>query len=137
MPPTTSLSDCLYVLGTSVLMAIIYYLFGWSGIARKIALGRFKAALALRKAPRPVDPDVASDLIRRYSRSPVAFLICWLPWLGMMSGSIGVSLIRDAGFVIVPWAILLPTVLFVLGTLIAARLKFLRLSRSLPVAPAP
>ena len=52
-------------------------------------------------------------------------------WLAMIVGSIGVSLIRDAGFVIFPWAVLLPGVLFIAGSLLAVRLKFRKLSRSL------
>jgi len=131
MPPTTSLHDCLWLLGLSIVMGGVFFLFGWTTKARAIATLRFTNALSGGKAPREVDPAAASDAIRGYSRSLVAFLICWLPWLAMIVGSIGVSLIRDAGYMIVPWAMLLPGVLFIAASLFAARLKSQRLSRSL------
>ena len=131
MPPTTSLHDCLWLLGLSIVMGGVFFLLGLTSRARAIATLRLTNALSVAKSPHQVDPAVASDAIRVYSRSLVAFLICWLPWLAMILGSVGVSLIRDAGYLIVPWAILLPSVLFVAGALFAARLKFQRLSRSL------
>ena len=136
MPPPTSLSDCLWLLGMSIAIGAAFFLLGWSGKARSIATQRFTTALSREETSRPVDPAMASDVVRGYSRSSVAFLICWLPWLAMILGSIGVSLLRDAGFVIFPWVILLPGALFVAGWLLAARLKFLRLCRSLPAAQA-
>lgn len=131
MPPTTSLHDCLGLLGLSIAMGCAFFLLGRTAKARPIATLRFTNALASGKPSRVVDPALASDAVRGYSRSLVAFLICWLSWLAMILGSIGVSLIRDAGFVIFPWVILLPSVLFVAAALFATRLKFQRLSRSL------
>ena len=131
MPPTTSLSDCLWLLGLSIVMGSVFFFLGWTAKARSIATLRFTNALSLAKPSHQVDPAVASDAIHGYSCSLVAFLICWLPWLAMIVGSIGVSLIRDAGFVIFPWAMLLPGVLFIAGALLAARLKLRRLSRDL------
>ncbi|MEK7949138.1 hypothetical protein WKV53_01450 [Luteolibacter sp. Y139] len=74
---------------------------------------------------------MVSDSVRDYSRSWEAAFLCGVPWLGFVLGNIGVSLLRDAGFVIFPWIIMIPVITYLIATTVVNRLKFQRLSGKL------
>jgi hypothetical protein len=134
MPPTTSLADCLWILGLSIAIATGQFFLGWSGLIRSIEVQKFTMALSRRNPPRSVDPGVASEAIRHFYRTPAALVVCGLPWLGLAIGYIGVSLLHDAGFMILPWPIAINSALIALWLVTAGRLKFRQLVKMIPVS---
>jgi len=118
----------------SVALGTGQFLLGLSGVLRAMDVTRFTMSLSRTRPPRTVDPGLASDAVRTFYHTPVAFIICWLPWLGYLSGNIAISLLRDAGIKIVPWPILINSSLLAVWFLIAARLKFQRLTRTISAA---
>ena len=129
MPPTTTLSDCLWSISLSVGIAAARYFAGLAGLFCSSDARGFAGWLLRRKPPRAIDPAEATTAVRRYYRSPAAFFIIWLPWLAFCGGNIVVSLLRDAGFMIFPWPMLINCALLGVWLLVSAILKFRGLSR--------
>jgi hypothetical protein len=129
MPPTTSLSDCLWIIALSVGIAATRYLAGLTGFFCSAEAKGFAGWLLRRKAPLVIDPTEAETAVHKYYRSPAAFFIIWFPWLAFCSGNIVVSLLRDAGFMIFPWPILINCALLGVWLPVSAVLKFRGLSR--------
>jgi hypothetical protein len=105
-PPLTSWSD-VALLGMSCL-ALAAFLHGVRG--RKEGLSQ-EVVRACRGHAIPdallaslgEDPVAA---LRRYHRSGAAFLLTCLPFVIMVAGFTGCSLLRDAGYEIFPWPLL-------------------------------
>src|SRR5687768_5504088 len=136
MPPSTSLSDCFWLLAFSMVAGSVHFLLGLAGVFRPAEARQFAWSLSRKEPSRNVEPAEASSVIQRYYCSPSAFFISWLPWFAFSAGSIVVSLLRDAGFQIFPWPILANCGLFSVWLLIAGRLKLHRVSQILSVAGA-
>ena len=102
-PPLTSWSDVV-LLGVSSL-AIAAVLHGLRG--REAALSREAASVCRGHAiPDALLASLAEDpvtALRRYHRSGAAFLLTCLPYVIMVAGFTGCSLLRDAGYDIFPW----------------------------------
>ena len=70
-------------------------------------------------------------IARRFHMSPFAFLLSWIPFALIVSAQIVCSLIRDAGYRIFPWAILITSILFGPGWSTASYLRRRRLRKLL------
>ena len=114
-PQTTSVSDCIWLLVISLAGGLLNYL-----------MDRRRYRIAQASEPGP----------SRHSnfQSQKAFLISWFPWLLFCVGSIGVSVLRDYGFIIFPWPMLANFLLLSLWLNLAQRLQSRYTSRTDTVA---
>ena len=95
-PPTTTLSEVIYVLAISVPASLILH----------ATLG-----MAMRRKVQSSDPSAAAR-IRKFYWSVPSLILAWLPFLIMSLGNVGCSLLRDAGYQIFPWPLLSVSLLF-------------------------
>jgi hypothetical protein len=113
----------------SVGMAVVQYVVGRAGWWRKVEAERFSARWVGSRPGRTIEAAEAEGAVREFYRSPVAFLIFWLPWLAVGCGNIVISLLRDVGVMIFPWPMAINGGLLVVWFNLSSWLKFRRTSR--------
>ena len=129
MPPRTTLSDCMGLIVFSLGMALVQYVVGRVGLWRRLEVGWFSARWMRSRPGRTIEAAEAEGAVREFYRSPVAFLIVWLPWLASSCGNIVISLLRDVGVMIFPWPIAINSGLLGVWFYLSSWLKFRRTSR--------
>ena len=129
MPPRTTLSDCMGVIAISVGMALVFYVAGRAGWWRRVEAERFSARWVRSRPGKKIEAAEAEGAVREFYRSPVAFLIVWLPWLAYCCGNIVISLLRDVGVMIFPWPMAINCGLLGVWWNLSSWLKFRRTSR--------
>jgi hypothetical protein len=129
MPPGTTLFDCMVLIGISVGGALVDYLVGLAGWMRESQAASFWEWSTRNRPERKLKGVEAVGAVREFYRSPVAFLIVGLPWLAFCCGNIVTSLLRDAGVMIFPWAILINCGLLWVWQRMIGGLMFRRMSR--------
>lgn len=92
-------------------------------------MGWFSARWMRSRHGRTIEAAEAEGAVREFYRSPVAFLIFWLPWLANSCGNIVISLLRDVGVMIFPWPIAINSGLLGVWFYLSSWLKFRRMSR--------
>lgn len=107
--PVTAASDVLLLLGwTSGLTLLFYLVMGTKWLLNREAiasiLNRRASEADMRAAP--IHADQMSRL-RKFHFSWPTFLLSCLPMLVSVAGGVGCSLLRDAGYMIVPWPVML------------------------------
>lgn len=90
---------------------------------------RFSAGWVMSRPGRTIEAAEAEGAVREFYRSPVVFLIFWLPWLAVGCGNIVISLLRDVGVMIFPWPIVINGGLLGVWWSLSSWLKFRRMSR--------
>jgi hypothetical protein len=94
--PQTTLSDCLGMLGISLVAGAALHLL-------RARLGKVSGeADVLAHSTGQAKTEVLAA-IKSFHWTPAAFLLSWLPLLGMSMGNIACSLWRDAGHSLYPW----------------------------------
>ena len=129
MPPRTTLSNCIFVIAISVGIALVFYVAGRAGWWRRVEAERFSARWVMSRPGKKIEAAEAEGAVREFYRSPVAFLIVWLPWLAYCCGNIVISLLRDVGVMIFPWPMAINCGLLGVWWNLSSWLKFRRMSR--------
>jgi hypothetical protein len=129
MPHSTSLTDCLWIAGITLAIASIRYALGRGGWFSLSEARQLSEYCSRREPDRTIEPENATRAVGQFYRRPFSFFIFWMPLAGYGAGSIGVSLLRDAGVDIFPWPIVFNSLLLGIGLFLARVLKVRCLSR--------
>jgi len=136
MPPTTSLSDCVAVFALSLAFPAAAWLTGMAGWFR-LTHARILITRVRRKHPSlVVEIPEAAAAVKAFYRIPSSFVILWLPWLLVSSGSIGLFLLRDRGVLIYPRLMMINCALFSFSGIGAYFLKIHRQAHILLNTPS-
>ncbi len=90
----------------------------------------------------PIANSISRDLsesqfrtIQKFHMSIVAFILSWLPFLVSAIGMICCSLLRDAGYQILPWPILAVAVVAVIAASVSHHLRMGSIRRLVSSGP--
>ncbi len=108
-PPVTALRDVLALAGWTGVVTLIWYgMTGTQGLLTREAissvLGGRASEADMQAAPLTTDQLAR---LRRFHFSWPVFLLGCLPMLMIVMGNVGCSLLRDAGYLIFPWPVML------------------------------
>ena len=106
----TTLSDCMLIVGISVVMVLVDYVLRLAGWMRESQAASFWEWSTRHRPERKLKGVEAVGAVREFYRSPVAFLIVGLPGFAFCCGTILMFLLRDAGVTIFKWAMLINVV---------------------------
>ena len=129
MPTGTTPSEFMLLVCLTVGCAVMDYvlrLAGWMRESQAASFWEWSTRHRPERKPKGVE---ALGAVREFYRSPVAFLIVWLPWLAYCCGNIVISLLRDVGVMIFPWPIAINGGLLGVWWSLSSWLKFRRMSR--------
>ena len=93
----TTLSDCMLIVGISVVMVLVEYVVGLAGWRRESQAASFWEWSTRHRPERKLKGVEAVGAVRAFYRSPVAFLFVGLPLFASCGGTIVMSLLRDPG----------------------------------------
>jgi len=129
LPPRTSFTDVIVLLGFSLMIATVLHLIR----GQKSRLSEEVAVVCKRRLnPGLIQSGLIDDLVsnvRGFHRSVLAFTLTWLPFLVLMLGYTCCSLLRDAGYLIFPWPMLGVSLLFGLALWVVQRIRLRLISR--------
>ena len=112
----------------SLVGAAFLHAFGWWALKSQVAI-------LIREHTGAKENGIVSDaqmaIARRFHRSPFSLILSWMPFALLAAGNTACSLILDAGYIIVPWAILGSSMLFGLGFGLAVIIRPRRLRKLL------
>jgi hypothetical protein len=105
-PPTTALTDVIALFVYALFAAaILHFIRGRDPILRGEASGVLKWKSRGGTHASISDKSMAS--VRRFHKSMVAFALSWMPFLVLVAGNTSCSLLRDAGYQIIPWPLMI------------------------------
>ena len=106
-PPVTAMRDVLALVGWTGVLTLIWY--GVTGTQRLLTREAISSVLGRRASEADVQgASVTADQtarLRKFHFSWPVFLLGCLPMLMIVMGNVGCSLLRDAGYLIVPWPV--------------------------------
>lgn len=125
------MDDVLGIVGMSFVGGAIFHGILWSLLKSHVA-----ALLRNRSADRPNEAVSNEQLgvARRFHWTVFSLTLSWMPFALLATGNIACSLIRDAGYLIFPWAIVASSCLAGLGFSLAILLRNRRLASLLSPA---
>jgi hypothetical protein len=135
LPPRTSFTDVIVLLGFSLLIAAVFHLVR----GQKLRLSEEVAVVCKSRSDSGWSQsghtdDLVSN-VRRFHRSVVAFTVSWLPFLVLVIGNTCCSLLRDAGYLIFPWPLICVNLLFGLALWASQRIRLHLISRLISQGP--
>jgi hypothetical protein len=126
--PKMSVTDVLLVFAFSLLVAGALHLIR----AQKVRLGEDLALVLKRyRVARSHDDHSVEHLlkVRKYHWSLAAFVLSWLPFLVLVTGTTCCSLLRDGGYPVFPWPLLAVSLLFGLAFWAAQNMRLRSIKR--------
>jgi hypothetical protein len=110
MPPKTSWIDVAFLFGVFIVVGAAHWMARWL-IRRKPEV--------LEHTMRDVRGKIPTDDLERiamiFDRDLMNFFLCIIPFLGLWFGNTCASLLRDQGYIVFPWIIMLgPSLLAIL-----------------------
>ena len=128
LPPRTSISDVVGIIGISLGGAVIWHGVIWFWL-RGLVASVIRRHTGAKETPVVSDAQLA--VARRFHRSGFSLFLSWIPTGLHALGGIACSLIRDAGYLIFPWPILASSILFALGYSLTFSIRLRRLQKLL------
>jgi hypothetical protein len=126
------MSDVVWLLWMSFPAGLAWYVILWFQL-------RGLCAMAIRDHTGSKETAIVSDeqlaIARKFHRSLFALFCSWIPMALLVLGNTACSLIRDAGYVIFPWWILTPTLLWGLASFLTYSIRLRRLRKLLFPTP--
>jgi hypothetical protein len=110
-PPTTTLTDVIVLFVFSLFVAgILHVIRGRDSILSREATSVSRRNSGAIKNTGISDKEMAS--VRKFHKSLAAFTLSWVPFLVLVAGNTCCSLLRDAGYLIVPWPLMIVSLAF-------------------------
>lgn len=102
MPPKTSLTDVALLFGVFIAVGVTHWLARWLVRRRPETLEH-----TLNDVRGNIPIEVLERIATQFDRSLVSLLLCVMPFLGLWFGNTCTSLLRDQGYNIFPWIIII------------------------------
>jgi hypothetical protein len=110
MPPKTSWTDVAFLFGVCVVVGAIHWMARWLIRRKPETLGQ-----TLKEVRGQIPTEELERIALIFDRSLVNCFLCIIPFLGMWFGNTCTSLLRDRGYIVFPWIIMLgPSLLVIL-----------------------